>query len=295
MPETRTSRFHILASEHNMTGLAKWQLTLNDIIFGAESKPGKTFDVLLIIAIIISVLAVMLESVTWVNDNFGNTLYIVEWAFTVAFTLEYALRLASVRYPMRYMFSFYGIVDLLSIIPTYLSILIPGANTLLVIRILRILRVFRILKLFSYMQEAEQLAWAMRSSKRKILVFLSVVCTIVIVFGAVMYLIEGPENGFTSIPKSIYWAVVTLTTVGYGDITPSTFFGQVIASATMVTGYAIIAVPTGIYTAELTQVMRSKRDARGCIGCGKTGHELDAGFCRHCGHTLPADFDQVDS
>lgn len=290
MSEQRTSRFHILASEHNMTGLAKWQLKLNDIIFGAESRAGKTFDVLLIVAILVSVAAVMFESISWVNQNFGGGLYIIEWVFTIAFTIEYGLRLACVRYPRRYMTSFFGIVDLLSIIPTYLSLLIPGANTLLVIRILRILRVFRILKLFSYLQEAEQLAMAMRASKRKILVFLSVVCTVIVIFGAVMYLVEGPENGFSSIPKSIYWAVVTLTTVGYGDITPSTILGQIIASATMITGYAIIAVPTGIYTAELTQVMRAQRDMRTCPGCGKSGHETDAGFCRFCGHSLPDDF-----
>jgi voltage-gated potassium channel len=283
----RTSKFHILESEHEAAPLNRWQLKLNDIIFGAESPEGKTFDVLLIVAIILSVVAVMLESVTYVTDRMGPSLYLLEWTFTIAFTIEYFLRLACVRYPLKYMFSFYGIVDLLSIIPTYISIFVPGANTLLVIRILRILRVFRVLKLFSYVQEAEHLAWAMRSSKRKILVFMYFVSTIVVVFGAIMYLVEGPENGFTSIPKSIYWAIVTLTTVGYGDVAPSTVLGQFIASATMITGYAIIAVPTGIYTAELTQVMRAKRDARGCLGCGKTGHELDADFCRYCGDKLP--------
>lgn len=287
MKDVRTNKFHILQSEHENMPLKPWQLVLNDVIFGAESKAGKTFDVLLIIAIILSVVAVMLESVTYISVHFGRWLYYLEWAFTIAFSLEYVLRLSCVRYPFKYAFSFYGIVDLLSIIPTFLSIFIAGANTLLVIRILRILRVFRVLKLFSYMQEAEQLAWAMKSSRRKIFVFLYFVCTIVVVFGSIMYLVEGPKNGFTSIPKSIYWAIVTLTTVGYGDIAPNTAFGQLIASATMITGYAIIAVPTGIYTAELTQVMRNKRDAKGCTGCGKTGHELDAEFCRHCGHSLP--------
>ncbi|MDX1342827.1 ion transporter [Reinekea sp. G2M2-21] len=287
MAETRTNKFHILRSEHEQVPLKPWQLMLNDVIFGAESKAGKTFDVLLIIAIILSVLAVMLESVTRISVNYGRWLYYLEWVFTIAFTIEYLLRLSCVRYPIRYVFSFYGIVDLLSVIPTYLSIFVAGANTLLVIRILRILRVFRVLKLFSYMHEAEQLALAMRSSKRKIFVFLYFVSTIVVVFGAIMYLVEGPANGFTSIPKSVYWAIVTLTTVGYGDIAPSTPFGQLIASATMITGYAIIAVPTGIYTAELTQVMRNKRDARGCTGCGKTGHEIDAKFCRLCGHPMP--------
>lgn len=283
----KASRFQILAEEQEQAKLARWQLVVNDIIFGAESKAGKAFDVALIIAILLSVFAVMLESVQSIALNYGVLLYRIEWLFTILFTIEYLLRLSCVRYPLKYATSFYGIVDLLSIIPTYLSLLIPGVNSLLVIRILRILRVFRVLKLFQYMREAEQLVFAMRSSRRKILVFLYVVCTIVVVFGAIMYLIEGPENGFTSVPKSIYWAIVTLTTVGYGDITPTTAVGQLIASATMITGYAIIAVPTGIYTAELSQAMRSYRDARGCIGCGKTGHEADADFCRFCGEELP--------
>lgn len=287
MKDSRTSKFHVLETDDDHNAMANWQLTLNDIIFGAESAKGKAFDVCLIIAILLSVLAVMLESISWLGEQYRRPLYLIEWAFTIAFTLEYLMRLSCVRHPLKYAFSFYGIVDLLSIIPTYLSILIPGANTFLVIRILRILRVFRVLKLFSYMQEAEHLVWAMRSSKRKILVFLYFVCTIVVVFGATMYMVEGPENGFTSIPKSIYWAIVTLTTVGYGDVAPSTPFGQMIASATMITGYAIIAVPTGIYTAELTQAMRTRRDARGCIGCGKTGHDLDADYCRFCGTELP--------
>ncbi|MDB9894516.1 ion transporter [Reinekea sp.] len=282
------NRFHIIQSESADSPLAPWQLKLNDIIFGAESRAGKLFDVALIIAIGLSVLAVMLESVTAVRISYQGLLNFIEWTFTLAFTVEYLLRLSCVRHPLKYAFSFYGIVDLLSIIPTYLTILIPGANTFLVIRILRILRVFRVLKLFSYMHEAEQLVWAMRSSKRKILVFLYFVSTLVVVFGAIMYLVEGPENGFTSIPKSIYWAIVTLTTVGYGDVAPATALGQLIASATMITGYAIIAVPTGIYTAELTQAMRTQRDARGCIGCGITGHEIDAEYCRVCGDALPA-------
>lgn len=286
MSDIRTSKFHILPSEAEQQPLAAWQLTLNDVIFGAESRAGKAFDVVLIISIIISVLAVMLESVSTISLNFKTLLYFIEWTFTIAFTVEYVLRLLCVRHPLKYALSFYGIVDLLSIIPTYLSILLPGANTFLLIRILRILRVFRVLKLFSYMEEAEQLVRAMHSSKHKVLVFLYFVSTMVVVFGAIMYLVEGPENGFTSIPKSIYWAIVTLTTVGYGDVAPSTPLGQLIASATMITGYAIIAVPTGIYTAELTQVVRSKKDARGCPGCGKTSHELDAHFCRHCGHSL---------
>lgn len=286
MSGIRSNQFHVLDSdaEHN---LAAWQLTLNDVIFGAESRAGKTFDIMLIVAILLSVAAVMLESIAPVAAAIGNSLYVIEWLFTLIFTVEYVLRLSCVRYKLRYAFSFYGIVDLLSIIPTYLSVVVAGANSLLVIRILRILRVFRILKLFSYAQEADQLLLAMRSSTRKVLVFLYIVSTQVVVFGSVIYLVEGPENGFTSIPTSLYWAVVTITTVGYGDITPMTPLGQFIASIIMITGYAIIAVPTGIYTAELVKVIRARRDGRGCFGCGRTGHETDADFCRFCGDKLP--------
>ena len=283
----RTDRFHIVPAVDERPPLSPWRLKLNDIIFGAESPEGKTFDVILIIAILLSVGAVMLESVAYIKSHYGNWLFGVEWFFTIVFTLEYGLRLFSVRHPIKYATSFYGVVDLLSIIPTYLSALIPGINSLLVIRILRILRVFRILKLFRYMNEAEMLMQAMRAGRRKILVFLYTVITMVVVFGSIMYLIEGPGNGFSSIPRSIYWAIVTLTTVGYGDISPNTPLGQFIASAVMITGYAIIAVPTGIYTAELANQIRVKRDARACTGCGKTGHEQDADYCRFCGEEMP--------
>lgn len=286
MPVRPTDRFHIPRQTDEPAPLASWRLTLNDIIFGAESRAGKTFDVLLIGAILISVAAVMLESVSAVARHYGGWLVGLEWFFTIVFTLEYGLRLVSVRHPLRYATSFYGIVDLLSILPTYLSVLIPGTNSLLVIRILRILRVFRVLKLLRYMNEAETLVLALRTGRRKILVFLYTVVTLVVVFGSVMYLIEGPEAGFTSIPKSIYWAIVTLTTVGYGDITPITPIGQFISTAVMITGYAIIAVPTGIYTAELANQIRYQRDARGCPGCGKTGHESDADHCKYCGEEL---------
>lgn len=286
MSKQRSDRFHIRRQTDQPEPLAAWRLKLNDIIFGAESGPGKAFDVALIIAILISVTAVMLETVGVVQRQHGVWLVRLEWFFTLAFTLEYGLRLLCVRHPLRYATSFFGIVDLLSIIPTYLSLLIPGINSLLVIRILRILRVFRVLKLFRYLSEAEMLLQAMRTGYRKILVFLYVVLTLVIVFGSIMYLIEGPENGFTSIPRSVYWAIVTLTTVGYGDIAPATAIGQFIASAVMITGYAIIAVPTGIYTAELANQIRVRRDSRGCPGCGKTGHEQDADYCRYCGEAL---------
>lgn len=286
MTEPRNNRFHITAHSDHPEPLAGWRLRLNDIIFGAESPAGKAFDIALIIAIGISVTAVMLETVGAVQRQHGGWLVGLEWFFTLAFTLEYGLRLLCVRHPLRYATSFFGVVDLLSIVPTYLSLLIPGINSLLVIRVLRILRVFRVLKLFRYLNEAEMLLQAMRTGYRKILVFLYVVLTLVIVFGSIMFLIEGPENGFTSIPRSVYWAIVTLTTVGYGDIAPVTVMGQFIASAVMIAGYAIIAVPTGIYTAELANQIRIKRDSRGCPGCGKTGHESDADYCRYCGEAL---------
>jgi voltage-gated potassium channel len=285
MQDFRTSKFHVLESDN--APMAKWRIRLNDIIFGAESKAGKSFDVLLIIAILLSVTAVMLESINYISITFGGALYIIEWMFTVAFTIEYVLRILCVRQPLKYVFSFYGLIDLLSIIPTYLSLFVPGANSLLVIRIFRILRLFRILKLFAYIKEAEQLAEAMKSGRRKIIVFLYFVCTVVVVFGCVMYLIEGSDNGFTSIPRSIYWAIVTMTTVGYGDLTPNTAFGQFIASIMMIIGYAVIAVPTGIYTAELSQVITKHRDTRGCIGCGKNSHESNSSHCRFCGEELP--------
>ncbi|WP_108124947.1 ion transporter [Saccharospirillum mangrovi] len=291
MSQRRPDRFHIARETDQPEPLAGWRLRLNDIIFGAESPAGKAFDIALIIAILISVMAVMLETVGTVQHQHGGWLVRLEWFFTLAFTLEYGLRLLCVRHPWRYATSFFGVVDLLSIIPTYLSLLIPGVNSLLVIRVLRILRVFRVLKLFRYLNEAEMLLQAMRTGYRKILVFLYAVLTLVIVFGSIMYLIEGPDNGFSSIPRSVYWAIVTLTTVGYGDIAPVTAIGQFIASAVMITGYAIIAVPTGIYTAELANQIRIKRDSRGCPGCGKTGHELDADFCRFCGESLQTGHD----
>ena len=266
--------------------LKGWQLKLNEIIFGADTFSGKLFDVVLILAIVASVIAVCAESVSSIRELWGDWLYKLEWGFTLLFTLEYIVRIICVTRPTRYIFSFYGLVDLLSILPTYLSLMLSGVNSLLVIRILRVLRVFRILKLSEYLGEANFLVIAMRHSSRKIFIFLYVVLTITVVFGTIMYIVEGQENGFTSIPKSIYWAIVTLTTVGYGDITPQTTIGQFISSAVMICGYAIIAVPTGIYAAELSEAMRLQKDSVGCTGCGKTGHELDAEYCRICGEPL---------
>ena len=257
------------------------------VIFGHSTHGGKAFDLALLAAICGSVAAVMLESVEEIRAEYGPALYAAEWSFTVLFTIEYLLRIATVRHPLRYIFSPLGIIDLLSILPTYLSVLFGGAQTLTVVRALRLLRVFRILKLPSYVREANYLVVALRASQRKIIVFLFTVLTIVLIVGALMYLIEGPENGFTNIPVSVYWAIVTLTTVGYGDIAPQTAIGRALAAAVMILGYAIIAVPTGIVTAELVRGERTSASLRRCPGCGTSGHDLDALHCKRCGASLP--------
>lgn len=259
---------------------------INQVIFGADTKAGKYFDIFLMIAILISVGVVLAESITEVHNEWGSLLIRLEWTITILFTVEYLLRIISVTKPLKYMVSFYGLVDLFAILPTYLSLVFSGMNALMLIRILRILRIFRILKLSQYVGEAEMLVTALRQSSRKIMVFLYCIMTVVVIVGGIMYLVEGAENGFTSIPVSIYWAVVTMTTVGYGDLVPLTPIGQLIATFVIITGYGIIAVPTGIYAAEISHVMRIARDKRGCFGCGKTSHELDADYCKYCGESL---------
>ena len=259
---------------------------LHEIIFEADTPGGKLFDVLLILSIVASVILVTLDSVSAVRQSYGRLLYFGEWVFTILFTIEYALRLTSVRRPLKYATSFFGLVDLLAILPTYLSILFPGTHYLLVIRILRVLRIFRVLKLAQYLGEIQVLSRALLASRRKITVFLFTVLTLVVVFGSLMYLIEQPENGFTSIPRSIYWAIVTLTTVGYGDISPKTDIGQAISAVIMIIGYGIIAVPTGIVTAELVQVSRKGVSARACQMCSAEGHDPDASHCKYCGSEL---------
>jgi voltage-gated potassium channel len=209
-----------------------------------------------------------------------------EWFFTILFTIEYLLRLVSVGRPLAYATSFFGVVDLLAILPTYLSILIPGAQYLLVIRILRVLRIFRILKLVQYLGEARMLTQALRASRRKITVFLFVVLTLVTIFGSLIYLIEDPKDGFTSIPKSIYWSIVTLTTVGYGDMSPQTGLGQLLSALIMIIGYGIIAVPTGIVTVELAQAFKRQISTQACPECSAEGHDIDAKFCKYCGSGL---------
>lgn len=259
---------------------------LHEIIFEADTPAGKLFDVLLILSIVISVVLVMLDSVSRIQQIYGDWLYIGEWVFTILFSIEYLLRLYSVGRPLSYATSFYGIVDLLAILPTYLSLIFPGAHFFLIIRILRVLRVFRVLKLVQYISEARVLMQAMRASRRKITVFLFVVLTLVVLFGSLMYIIEDSQSGFTSIPQSIYWAIVTLTTVGYGDISPQTGLGQTLAAFIMVIGYGIIAVPTGIVTAELTQSYRKTVSTQSCPQCGSEGHDPDAAFCKYCGSIL---------
>ncbi|WP_227369173.1 ion transporter [Halomonas sp. M20] len=256
-------------------------------MFESDTRLAKSFDIALISLILISVIVVMLDSVGSLHARYGTLLFGMEWAFTLIFTLELALRLYCLDRPLRYLKSFYGIIDLLSILPTWLSLLIPGAQSLLVIRVLRVLRVFRVLRLMEFLGEGKILVQSLRRSFRKILMFLSTVLMLVIIFGSLIYLIEPPEAGFTSIPKAIYWAIVTLTTVGYGDITPLTPVGQLLSSVVMIMGYAILAVPTGVFSAEM---MRSIRDQRysdeACPGCGLEEHERNARYCKRCGAWL---------
>ena len=259
---------------------------LHEVIFEADTPEGRMFDLLLLIAIVSSVMVVLLESVASVRARVGPTLRAAEWGFTVLFTIEYLLRLFSVRRPLRYALSPYGIIDLIAILPSYISLVLPGTQNLLVIRLLRLLRVFRILKLAEYLEESRTLVYALRASARKIFVFLLTVVTIVVVVGTMMYVIEGEEHGFTSIPLSIYWAVVTLTTVGYGDLAPATTVGRALAVVLMLTGYGIIAVPTGIVTVELTRASVAPVSTQACPGCGAEGHAHDALYCRRCGTKL---------
>ncbi|WP_419655851.1 ion transport protein [Desulfosarcina variabilis str. Montpellier] len=263
-----------------------WRLALHEVIFEADTPAGKGFDVILIISILASVIAVMLDSIANVRFAYGGLLYRIEWFFTLLFTIEYLMRIVCVGRPLHYAISFYGIVDLLAIIPTYLSLILPGSQFLLVIRILRILRIFRILKLVPYLKEAHLLLKALKASGRKIAVFLYTVLTLVVIFGSLMYVIEGEINGFTSIPRSIYWAIVTLTTVGYGDISPQTNIGQSVASIVMILGYAIIAVPTGIVTVEMSHSFNTPISTQACPECSAEGHDTDARYCKFCGAAL---------
>ncbi len=264
-----------------------WRSHLYEVIFGTDTPSGKIFDVLLIWSIIISIVIVILESVHSIRIVYGGILYGLEWFFTILFTIEYILRLISVRRRLGYATSFFGVVDLLSILPTYLSIFFPGSQSLLTIRTFRLLRIFRVFKLTHYTREARIIMGALRASGRKIGVFISAVLVIVVIIGSVMYVIEGEKNGFVDIPTSIYWAIVTLTTVGYGDLSPQTPFGKALASFLMIMGYGIIAVPTGIVTVGLTQSTQEEASVRECPGCSTKGHASEADFCQCCGENLP--------
>jgi voltage-gated potassium channel len=244
------------------------------------------FDVALIAAILVSVGVVLLTTVEEIGTQHGRTLFYIEWAFTILFTIEYGLRLYCVRDPGRYAKSFFGIVDLLSILPTYLGLILTGTAPMLVIRVLRILRLFRVMHLDRYVGEVNILLEALAASWRKTLVFVYTVLTLVVIFGTVMYYVEGEQGGFTSIPQAMYWAIVTLTTVGFGDVTPATPAGKAIASMIMITGYGIIAIPMGIYFSEFTQASHRSRNRQTCRSCGLKGHEVDASYCRSCGTKL---------
>lgn len=269
---------------------SSWRRRLHEVIFEADTPAGKAFDVALLVAIVLSVTAVSLESVAPVRAAIGRDLRVAEWVFTGLFTVEYVLRLISVGRPVRYAASFFGVVDLLAIVPTYLSLVVPGSQSLLVIRALRLLRVFRVFKLAHLLTQADVLLAALRASRPKITVFLGVVLTVVLIAGAAMYLVEGEAHGFTSIPRSVYWAIVTMTTVGYGDIAPQTVLGQLLASILMVLGYGVIAVPTGIVSVELAAAERRHLHmtitTQCCPECAAEGHDPDARHCKFCGAAL---------
>ncbi len=258
---------------------------IHNIVFEADTPAGKLFDTLLFLTIAFSVIIVMLNSVNTLHIEYGKLFLTIEWVITILFTLEYIARIYAVRKPIKYIFSFYGIIDLLSILPTFISLFVTGTHLLLVIRMLRLMRIFRVFKLARYVNASNVLLTALVSSRIKIVVFLEVVMIIVVITGSMMYLIEGPENGFTSIPKSIYWSIVTITTVGYGDIAPQTVLGQTIASMLMIVGFAIIAVPTSIIGSELVR-NRSGRNTHVCRDCHFSNHDDDAYYCKKCGDRL---------
>lgn len=264
-----------------------WRSRLHEIIYESNTAEGKAFDVTLLVLIFASILVVVLDSVQSWNREYGRLFYILEWGFTIVFTIEYILRLMSIKEPWRYVFSFMGIIDLLAIVPGYLSIFFAGSQSLLVFRALRLLRVFRIFKLNHYISEMRFLGTAVKGSLRKISIFMLIVLALVLILGSLMYLVEGGRNGFTNIPDSIYWSIVTITTVGYGDISPVTPLGKFIASFIMLMGYGIIAVPTGIITTEMALAAKKKEQKNEvCPRCGKEGHDTDANYCKRCGEHL---------
>ena len=265
---------------------SRWRQRLHTVIFEADTPAGRAFDVALIACILASVVVVILESIASIGERWRGPLFVAEMAFTLLFTVEYILRLVAVRRPLEYARSSLGVIDLLAIAPTWLALIVPGAQFFLTVRVLRLLRIFRILKLTEYLSEAGVITAALRASRRKISVFLFAVLTLVVLIGALMYMIEGPANGFHDILTSMYWAIVTLTTVGYGDLSPQTPLGKLLASVVMIIGYAIIAVPTGIVTSELTASRGRGHSRQSCPACGREGHDDDASHCKYCGSAL---------
>lgn len=262
------------------------KLKLYEVIFEADTKPGRVFDISLLLVIVLSIVLVMLESIHAVNDFYGYYLKIGEWVVTIIFTIEYIFRIYVLKKPFAYIFSFYGLVDLLSVLPTYLGLFLTGGSGLLVIRALRLLRIFRILKLSRYTKEAGFILRALRNSRQKLMVFFAAILTIATILGTLMYMIEGEENGFSSIPEGIYWAIVTLTTVGYGDIAPHTDLGKFLSSFVMILGYSIIAVPTGIVAVAFNKTHEEEDTTQVCPDCLHEGHEPHAVFCHKCGSEL---------
>lgn len=284
--QTHSKDFREPMSQPQADAESELKKKLRIIIFGTDTPAGRWFDLALILCIIASVTLVLLDTVSSINARWGGLIHVLEWIFTVIFTLEYGIRIYCSAHRWQYAHSFYVIVDLLSVLPSYLALFFPGANFTLIIRVLRLFRIFRVLKLLRYLSEGNLLLKAMMQSSRKVFLFFFSVSLIIMVLSAIMYMVEGPENGFSSIPKSIYWTIVTITTVGYGDITPKTELGQAIAALTMLIGYSIIAIPTGILTAEISQEIGRHRDLRRCSNCLKTGHDQDAEYCNKCGSEL---------
>ncbi len=266
--------------------LRPWQLKVQEVIYGTDTRTGRVFDIVLLIVILLSIVVVMLESIRMLNAEYSYTFWSIEWGVTILFTIEYFLRVVSLKKPLTYVFSFMGVVDLFSLLPTYVGIFVEGTEALMVIRSVRFLRIFRILKLSRYMLGADILGEALSNSRHKIIVFLISILTIVIIMGGLMFVIEPDEAGFTSIPRSIYWAIITITTVGYGDIAPITPLGQALASFIMLFGYAIIAVPTGIVSSEMTAIKKDNIKPFECPNCGEKGHEREAKYCKNCGESF---------
>ncbi|AJR04051.1 ion transporter [Siansivirga zeaxanthinifaciens] len=279
----------------NNKPLNSWRRKLHEIIYEADTPAGKLFDVVLLIIILASIAFVMLESVKSINVKYFELLNVLEWLITILFSIEYIARIIAVKKPLKYIFSFYGIIDFLSTAPKYISLFLGGIHALAALRALRLLRVFRILKLVHFLGASQNLVKALKASRAKISVFLLAVIIVCIILGTIMYLVEGEENGFTNIPVSVYWCIVTLTTVGFGDIAPQTPLGQFIASLVMILGYGIIAVPTGIVSAEYTNQFKNEKtpkkedvnlNTQSCPNCSKENHRDDADFCYNCGHKI---------